>query len=165
MGVSGCGKSSLARALAERLGYEFVEGDDFHPAANIEKMRRAIPLEDRDRWPWLEALGAKLCAPHPVIMTCSALRKSYRDFLRDKAGRSLIFIALTGPRALLAQRLHARQGHYMPAGLLESQLSAFEDPSGEDHVLMLSIEKSLQELADEAFDFIMKYGEDNHVTS
>jgi len=160
MGVCGCGKSSLGRLLADDLNCEFVEGDDFHPAANVAKMRAGTPLEDTDRWGWLDSLALKMRASPPVIVSCSALRKSYRDFLRLKAGRSLIFLCLTGERSLLLQRLDARQDHYMPVSLLDSQLAAFETPMGEEHVLMLSIEKTLHSLVDEALDFIKEYYEE-----
>jgi len=165
MGVCGCGKSSLGALLAAHFKCKFVEGDDFHSAANVAKMRAGQPLEDEDRWPWLESLALRLRSPQPVVMSCSALRKSYRDFLRAKAGRPLIFLCLTGPRSVLLQRLGARQGHYMPASLLDSQLAVFESPEGENHVLMLPVEKSLPDLVAEAVHFIKKYEEDGNVAS
>jgi len=154
MGVCGCGKSCVGALLAAHFGCEFVEGDDFHPAANVTKMRAGIALDDEDRWPWLEALSIKLRGAPPVIMSCSALRKSYRDFLRDKAAQPLIFLCLTGSRAVLAQRLQSRQGHYMPASLLDSQLAAFQPPYLEENVAMLSIEEPLQDIVDGAIQFI-----------
>jgi len=155
MGVCGCGKSSVAKLLASRLNRDFVEGDDFHPAANVDKMRAGRPLDDTDRWPWLQALGEKLHSSPAIVMTCSALKKSYRDFLRLHAGQPLTFLCLSGPRSLLEQRLNKRQDHYMPASLLESQLRDFDPPIGEDHVLMLPIEQSLEAIVEDALIFIV----------
>lgn len=140
MGVSGCGKSSAGRALAERLGARFVEGDSLHPSANVAKMRAGIPLEDEDRQPWLELVGRTLAAASEaegVIVACSALKKSYRDLLRRLAGPELRFIHLKGDRAVLAARMANRPGHYMPVSLLDSQLATLEATDGEKDVLML----------------------------
>jgi len=165
MGVCGCGKSSLGRLLATHLACEFVEGDDLHPAANVAKMRAGIALEDADRWGWLGSLVARLRTQPPVIASCSALRKSYRDFLRGKIEADLIFLCLTGERELLLQRLGNRTGHYMPASLLDSQLATFESPQGEENVFMLSIEDSLSELVHKSLNFINTYGKKVNVTS
>jgi len=154
MGVCGCGKSSVGKLLAAHFNCRFVEGDDFHPADNVTKMRAGIALEDQDRWPWLEALAAQLRSSQAVVMSCSALRKSYRDFLRDKSGQPLIFLCLTGSRSILLQRLQSRQGHYMPASLLDSQLSAFQSPDLEENVAMLSLEQALQDIVGKAIHFI-----------
>jgi gluconokinase len=131
MGVSGSGKTTVGKLLARRLGAEFVEGDAYHLPANIEKMRRGIPLDDADRWPWLETLSAEidrwLAAGTTVVLTCSALKQSYRDILAK--GRSgVCFVHLAGDKALIRRRLDRRRGHYMPASLLDSQFVALEPP-------------------------------------
>ncbi|WP_246750439.1 gluconokinase [Martelella lutilitoris] len=152
MGVSGCGKSSVARLIAERMGFEQVEGDDLHPAANVEKMSAGIPLEDADRWPWLDRVGAELARERQtgVVVTCSALKKIYRDRLRATAGQPLAFVFLNGSETLLAERIGARAGHFMPTSLLKSQLETLEDPSGEPGVVTVDIDNPLKVIADKA---------------
>ncbi|SNR72629.1 gluconate kinase, SKI family [Blastococcus mobilis] len=129
MGVSGSGKSTVAAGLVERLGWEFAEGDDFHPPANVEKMRSGRPLDDDDRWPWLRILAAWIGeherAGTPVVVTCSALKRSYRDLLRD-GHPSVWFAHVTADAELLRKRVEQRTGHYMPSSLLESQLATLE---------------------------------------
>jgi gluconokinase len=131
MGVSGSGKTTVGVPLAQALGGEFVEGDDYHPPANIAKMRQGIPLDDADRRPWLETLSAEigrwLAAGRTVVLACSALKRSYRAILRG--GRPGVrFVHLTGSAPLIRARLAERRGHYMPASLLDSQLAALEEP-------------------------------------
>ncbi|TPW30016.1 gluconokinase [Martelella alba] len=138
MGVSGCGKSSAGRRLAERLGAQFVEGDDLHPPANVEKMRAGIALDDDDRAPWLVKVGetlAKASSETGLVIACSALKRAYRDLLRQHAGSDLRFIHLTGSRTLLAERMANRPGHYMPVSLLDSQLSTLEPTTDENDVI------------------------------
>lgn len=135
MGVSGTGKSSVAAVLAERLGLSFVEGDDRHPPSNVAKMSAGTPLTDEDRQPWLEELGRMLgdhdAAGEPVVLTCSALRRSYRDLLRARVpAGSLYFVHLRAPAAVLQERMESRD-HFMPATLLASQLDTLE-PLGDD---------------------------------
>ena len=125
MGVSGAGKSTVALELAARLGADFVEGDALHPAENVAKMLRGEPLGDADREPWLDALGALLAAMPQVVVTCSALRRAYRDRLRA-AAPGVVFVHVDVPRAVLEERLARRTGHYMPASLLASQLDTLE---------------------------------------
>ena len=132
MGVSGCGKSSVGEGLAVRLGIPYRDGDDLHPPANVEKMRDGTPLTDKDRWPWLDRIAEVLADGAPVIVGCSALRRAYRDRLRASAGGPVRFIHLTGSRALIAGRMAARTGHYMPPGLLDSQFAALEPPGLEE---------------------------------
>lgn len=135
MGVSGCGKSSLGRALAEATGLPMVEGDDFHPRANIEKMQNGIALADADRAGWLQALGAEL-ARHPggAVLTCSALKRSYRDVLRA-AVPPLRFVFLHIDRAEAQARVTARAAdHFFSTTLVDDQFATLEDPSGEPGV-------------------------------
>lgn len=132
MGVSGCGKSSLGLALAERLGVAFVEGDGLHPPANVEKMRSGTPLTDADRWPWLDCVAATLKERAPAIVSCSALRRTYRDRIRAGAGRPVHFIHLAGSREVISRRMAARAGHYMPVSLLDSQFATLEAPGPQE---------------------------------
>jgi gluconokinase len=129
MGVSGSGKSTVAAGLVERLGWEFAEGDDFHPPANVEKMRSGTPLDDEDRWPWLRDLaawiGAHERAGESVVVTCSALKRAYRDVLRE-GHPSVWFAHVTADAELLRERVTHRAGHYMPSTLLDSQLALLE---------------------------------------
>ncbi|MFO1139932.1 MAG: gluconokinase [Paracoccus sp. (in: a-proteobacteria)] len=129
MGVSGAGKSTTGAALAARLGWPFVEGDAFHPAANVEKMHAGIPLTDADRAPWLHALAAELgryqALGQSSVMGCSSLKRAYRDILRSGAPR-VRFLHVHGSREILADRLGHREGHFFPAKLLDSQLATLE---------------------------------------
>jgi len=132
MGVSGAGKTEVGTRLAKALGGTFAEGDDYHPPANVAKMRSGVPLDDVDRRPWLEAMsreiGAWLEAGRTVVLACSALKQRYRGIL--KAGRPGVrFVHLKGDEDLIRQRLEHRRGHYMPASLLDSQLAALEEPA------------------------------------
>jgi carbohydrate kinase (thermoresistant glucokinase family) len=130
MGVSGCGKTSVGQALAATLHYPFFDADDFHPAANRDKMSHGIPLTEEDRAPWLQAIAEKLIAQkdQPFVLACSALRERYRQQLRD-ACPTLRIIHLHGTRELLLERLQQRKHHFMPASLLESQLAILEIPT------------------------------------
>jgi len=129
MGVSGSGKSTVAAGLVERLGWDFAEGDDFHPPANVEKMRSGTPLDDEDRWPWLRTLadwiGQHEQAGTSAVVTCSALKRVYRDLLRD-GHPSVWFAHVTADAELLRERVEHRPGHYMPSSLLDSQLATLE---------------------------------------
>jgi gluconokinase len=129
MGVSGSGKTTVAVELARRLGWEFAEGDDHHPAANVEKMRAGTPLDDADRKPWLRALAAWIAdrerAGTSCVLTCSALKRSYRDLLRQ-GNDSVFFAHVAVPEQVLIERVTARAGHYMPPSLLTSQLATLE---------------------------------------
>ena len=129
MGVSGTGKTTVGRALATRLGWAFAEGDQFHPDANVAKMRRGVPLEDDDRWPWLQAIadwiGEREAAGENAVVACSALKRAYRDLLCS-GHASVWFAHLTAPPEELDRRLRNRPGHYMPASLLPSQLATLQ---------------------------------------
>lgn len=133
-GVTGAGKTTVGRALADRLGAAFVEGDDLHPAANVARMRAGTPLTDADRWPWLDAVaevvGVHEAGGQDLVVTCSALRRAYRDRLRD-GHPSVRFLHVTAPEGVLRDRLARRTGHWMPASLLDSQLALLE-PLGQD---------------------------------
>src|SRR3954447_11996152 len=134
MGVSGSGKSTVARGLSTVLGWEFAEGDAFHPEANVAKMRSGTPLTDDDRWPWLEAIGewisGKEARGESAVVTCSALRRVYRDLLRR--GRPHVrFLHVTAESDVILDRMEHRPGHYMPPSLLPSQLAMLE-PLGDD---------------------------------
>ena len=142
MGVSGCGKSSVGAGLAERLGIPYRDGDDLHPAANVDKMRAGVPLTDDDRWPWLDRVATVLRDEAPVIVGCSALRRVYRDRIRQSAGGPVTFIHLAGDRAVIAERMAARTGHYMPTTLLDSQFATLEPP-GSDEALTVDIDQPL----------------------
>jgi gluconokinase len=135
MGVSGSGKSLIGAAFARTLGVEFVEGDKYHPPENVDRMSRGIPLTDEDRSGWLRALATRLREARDggdgLVLTCSALKRSYRDVLRAGAG-DLQLVFLRGPRALIAQRLANRRGHFMPAALLDSQLATLEEPTADE---------------------------------
>jgi gluconokinase len=153
MGVSGCGKSTVAGVLAGRLGWDFGEGDDLHPPENVAKMAAGHPLTDEDRWPWLERVAQWIRehteAGRPGIITCSALKRSYRDILR---GDHVVFVYLHGTREQIATRLAARHGHYMPPELLDSQFAALEPPGEDEHALSIDIGPPADVLADEIME-------------
>ncbi len=151
MGVSGCGKTAVGAALAERLGVPFIEGDRHHPQANIDKMAAGIPLNDDGRWPWLAALGGILGetarGSGGGVLACSALRKAYRQHLADAAGLPLRFVFLNGSRALLEGRMRTRPGHYMPVTLLDSQLATLEPPGPDEGAITVSIAEPVTAIA------------------
>lgn len=140
MGVSGSGKSTVAALLAGQLGWDLAEGDDMHPDENVAKMHAGQPLTDEDRWPWLETVASWISehtmAGAPGIITCSALKRIYRDVLR---GNHVTFVHLVGSKDQIGRRLIARTGHYMPAGLLDSQIATLEPPGPDENVLEVDV--------------------------
>lgn len=150
MGVSGAGKSTVAIALAQRLGWELQEGDELHSAANIAKMAAGEPLTDDDRQPWLEQVRARidqwLAAGTSGVVTCSALKRSYRDRL---ATDGVVFAALQLDRAALAERLARRTGHFMGVDLLDSQLATYETPTDEESMVSIDADQDLDSIVDQ----------------
>ncbi|MFI6869158.1 gluconokinase [Nocardia sp. NPDC050406] len=136
MGVAGSGKSTVGTLLAEALGVEFGEGDDFHPPANVAKMASGTPLDDDDRAPWLDALGRWLAARDTAVLTCSALKHGYRDRLRE-AAPDLYFVHLAAPREELERRLTSRKGHYMGVAMLDSQLALLRPLTDDENGITL----------------------------
>lgn len=152
MGVSGVGKTTIAKALDERLHWPFQEGDELHSKANVDKMASGRALSDEDRAPWLRAVAAwikaRRQAGEPGVITCSALRRSYRDAVTGgHPGVRVVY--LKADRAVIAERLSQRQHHYMPADLLESQLATLEEPSLDEHALTVQVHGSVEDIAAE----------------
>lgn len=145
MGVAGCGKSSVGAALATALAIPYRDGDDLHPAANIAKMSRGEALTDVDRWPWLALVGEALRAC-PVIVGCSALRRVYRERITAAAGGPVCFVHLSGSRAVIEARMRARQGHFMPPALLDSQFKTLEPPEPDENAVTVDIDQPLEKI-------------------
>jgi gluconokinase len=150
-GVSGAGKTTLGKLLAEELGWRFYEADDFHSPANIDKMRRAIPLNDEDRWPWLENLreliGRSLEARESAVLACSALKRAYRQRLR--VSEEVKFVFLRGDYEFIAKQLRHRRGHFMNPELLRSQFADLEEPKPDEDALTIELGRSREELVEE----------------
>jgi gluconokinase len=152
MGVSGSGKSTIADKLATRLGWRYEDGDKFHPPGNVAKMSAGHPLTDEDRWPWLQAIADEIdrvChAGQRAVIACSALKHAYRDILVH--GRNDVRIVfLDGTQALIASRLAARKGHFMPPGLLASQFKTLEPPGANEHPVTASIDATVETIVDD----------------
>jgi carbohydrate kinase (thermoresistant glucokinase family) len=145
MGVSGCGKSSVGIALAETLGARFIDGDDLHPEANKAKMSAGIPLDDNDRWPWLDLVSKALAEDGDTVIACSALKRSYRERILDGAPTTF-FIHLDGSREILQQRLGNRTGHFMPATLLDSQLATLEPLKADEPGAAIDIDQPIAQI-------------------
>jgi gluconokinase len=155
MGVSGSGKTTIARGIADAssLRLTFAEADEFHPKVNIEKMESGVPLTDEDRWPWLRALRdwmvERAAAGESTIITCSALKRTYRDLLRE-GPPSLDFVHLDGPAEVIRERMSGRKGHFMPPELLQSQIDTLEPLGPDESGVVLDVRKSPEELVSEA---------------
>ncbi|WP_424448893.1 gluconokinase [Microbacterium arborescens] len=153
MGPSGTGKSTVAAMLAGRLGWAFQEGDDLHPAANVAKMAAGHALNDDDRRPWLETIAAwiddSIAAGRPGVITCSALRRRYRDILRRE---NVTFVLLDGEAATVRERLMRRQGHFMPPALLDSQFATLEVPDADENAIAVTLDQSPQQQVAEVID-------------
>ena len=151
MGITGSGKSTVGAMLAQKLGLDFVEGDDYHPPENVRRMAAGIPLTDADRADWLRALAARLREADEsgdgVVVTCSALKRSYRDVLRA-AAPEVQFVYLVGSRALIGERVAERRGHFMPASLLDSQLATLEEPDSDERAWTCDVKDSPQQIVD-----------------
>ncbi|MEM0989181.1 MAG: gluconokinase [Pseudomonadota bacterium] len=144
MGVTGCGKTTVGALLAGRLGAVFLDGDDYHPEANVEKMSEGIPLTDDDRWPWLDRLGEVIeeavADRGRVVLACSALRRVYRDRLTQGCREAPLFIHLAGGRELIHGRMAARREHYMPVALLDSQIATLEPIEADENALEVEVD-------------------------
>ena len=152
MGVSGSGTSTIAEHLATRIGWRYVDGDLFHPPANVAKMSAGHPLSDEDRWPWLQAIADEIdrlsAAGSRAVVACSALKRSYRDILVH--GREDVRIVyLDGTQALIAKRLAARKGHFMPPGLLDRQFRTLEPPQPNERPITASIDAAVEDIIDD----------------
>lgn len=152
MGVSGCGKSEIGRRLAARLGIDYVEGDAFHPAANVAKMSAGFPLDDDDRLGWLNVLADRIAAARrqgqPLVLSCSSLKRRYRDLLRS-GDPQLVFVHLHGERETIAARMQSRPGHFMPPALLDSQLRDLEPLQPDESGFQLDIRCAPDDLIDQ----------------
>jgi gluconokinase len=149
MGVSGSGKTTVGRLLATRLAVPYAEADDFHPAENVARMSAGTPLSDEDRWPWLRAIAAWISTRSGGVVSCSALKRRYRDVLRA-ASDGVWFLHLTGDRTLLAERMSGRGGHFMPLALLDSQLADLEPLAADESGLAVDIATTPEEIVDTA---------------
>ena len=151
MGVSGSGKTTVAAMLAGALGVGFLEGDEMHPRTNVEKMKSGTPLTDADRWPWLGAIAAWIAehraAGTTCVVTCSALKRAYRDIVTDAQRADVRLVYLKGDFDLIAARLAARKGHFMPSALLQSQFDALQEPAPDERAITVPIDATPQQIA------------------
>ena len=150
-GVSGAGKTTVGNLLAREVGWHFLEADDFHPAANIEKMRSGHPLTDEDRWPWLDSLRKQieqlLCARGNAVLACSALKRAYRDRLR--VSNEVRFVLLRGDYALVEKQLRSRHRHFINPTLLQSQFDDLEEPRPDEDILTVELRRTPKEIIEE----------------
>jgi gluconokinase len=157
MGVTGCGKTAVAHALADTLGWRMIEGDSLHPPANVALMSAGIALDDEHRWGWLDAIGAELVeareASASAVAACSALKRAYRDRLRGFAD-DMLFVYLAIDRATAAERVAGRKGHFMPASLVESQFAALEAPGQDENAIALDGTRSIADLVAQLRPFL-----------
>jgi gluconokinase len=161
MGVSGAGKTTIGKLLAERLGWEFADGDEFHPRENVKKMRSGVPLTDEDRLPWLQAIAQWIDEMrrqgNPAITASSVLKRSYRDIVIGKRP-DVRLVFLEGSRDLIARRVAARRGHYMPASLLDSQFDTLEPPGPDENAIRVSIEPAPEKIVSDIIEQLRAEG-------
>ena len=157
MGVSGCGKSTVAALLAGELDWPFEEGDSLHPQANVDKMAAGHPLDDEDRWPWLEKVAEWveecLDAGNNGIITSSSLKRSYRDII-NRRGHGVEFVYLAGSKELIGERLAARHGHFMPPSLLDSQFATLEEPTADEPSIRVEVGPPAPVIANEVRELL-----------
>jgi len=159
MGVSGSGKTTVGEALARRLGIPFRDADEFHPKSNVEKMSAGIPLTDADRWPGLDAIASAIRETprgEGLIVSCSALKRVYRDRIFLSAVRPIMFVHLHGPKGVLAERLKGRKGHFFPPSLLDSQLATLEPLGDDEPGFRVSIELPVEEQVDAIIEHLSR---------
>ncbi|ERL99837.1 gluconokinase [Brucella intermedia 229E] len=156
MGVSGSGKSTVGEKIADALKLPFLEGDSLHPKSNVDKMSAGIPpLQDEDRWPWLDKVGERLAASSDgIVISCSALKKSYRDRLRTAADAPVLFVFLDGSFEVLHEHMGHRTGHFMPVTMLESQIATLESPVGEPLVFRADVAESVEKIVSDSLEWI-----------
>jgi carbohydrate kinase (thermoresistant glucokinase family) len=157
MGVSGSGKSTIGALVATALGIPFVDGDSLHPLTNVEKMAAGVPLDDDDRWPWLRTVGRALAdsGDAGLVLACSALKRSYRDAIRTEAP-DVLFLHLHGERDVLARRLEARSGHFMPPSLLDSQFAILEPLADDERAVVVDVDAEVTAIVDAAVDGVRR---------
>ena len=151
MGVSGCGKSTIAEGIARSVNGTYLDGDDFHPPSNIEKMSNGIPLTDEDRFPWLKIVAHELSNPKgPVVIACSALKRVYRDIIQKHSQEPVLFVYLDGSIELISARMAARPDHFMPTSLLESQFATLERPASDELTISVDIDQTPDRIINDA---------------
>lgn len=159
MGVSGSGKTTVAKSLSEKLGWIYQEGDELHPAANVEKMRNGIPLTDDDRWPWLHSIAALVdqwrAAGQSAVLSCSALKRAYRDIIIGDRP-NVVLLYLRGSKELIGGRIAGRKHEYMPATLLDSQFATLEEPGEDERPVVIPIEERPIEEVQDAIDALKR---------
>ena len=162
-GVSGAGKTTIGKLLAKRVGWRFLEADDFHPRVNVEKMHNGLPLTDEDRWPWLELLREQiecsLAAKENAVLACSALKRKYRERLR--VSDDVKFVLLRGDSALVEKQLHSRRGHFMKPDLLRSQFADLEEPESDEDAVTIELGRTPEELVEEIKTKLRLAGKDS----
>lgn len=157
MGVAGCGKSTVGKALANKFGWEFIEGDDLHSADNIEKMSRGEPLTDEDRRPWLTQIGEHFHkSSQDLVISCSALRRSYRQFIQQSAHAPVFYLHLHTDQSVIADRMAAREDHFMPASLLDSQYQTLELLDADENGQMIDIADSVEQVISNAIQVVLQ---------
>lgn len=153
MGVSGCGKSTIGHDLAARLGIEYKDGDELHPKENIDKMSSGIPLTDEDRAPWLTLVGNWLHERTAGVIACSALKRSYRDIIRE-AAPDTFFVHLHGSYDVHLSRVNCREGHFMPSSLLDSQMETLEALGSDEAGVVIDIDQPVEDIVEAAYQAV-----------